>query len=346
MGKARGVRNDEDHVRCRGKPALKTVRALALVGVLGVATIAAGAYLRDAATWIAGSETVSSEEPPAQARLVSDFSGFAGSEFNARRLVAGLLQGNEITLVARAAGGRPGATTRFTPPTRPMDYSSIHVALLLAREQLARLGIARPTPAQIKAVLAGGGVAGRVEDRASTPVLLPGLLQMRAGGMSWARIADTMGVTLALPLNGGYAAVAPVPMNSVPAAAAHGSRAAVPAAAGADAQAPWSASMSGAAPISSASITTSAGGGPTSRAEISRPQPAPRTARAGRAREPLRSKSQVIAAGEDAAKKETATLHSPDGTQGAPVRTPAAATSAADAVAAEPAPSANGRLVN
>lgn len=320
---------------------MKTARVMALVGILGVATIAAGAYLGNAVTWVAGSETVSGEEPLAQARLVDEFSGFAGSEFNARRLVAGLRQGNEIALVARSAGGRPGATTRFTPPTLPMDYGSIRVALVLAREQLARLGIPRPTPGQIKAVLAGGGIAGRVEGRASTPYLLPGVLQMRAGGMSWPRIADTMGVALAPPLNGGHAAGAPVATNSEPPAAARGSRAAVPAA-GADAPALRSASGSKAPPISSASITTSAGDGPTSRADISRPQPAPRTTRAGRAREPLRSMAPVMATADGTAKKETVTLRAPDGTQGAPVTAPAASTSAAAAVAAEPVTSTGG----
>jgi hypothetical protein len=320
---------------------LKTGRALLLIGALGAASIAAGVYRWHAATPVAGGEAVSREEPRAQARLVRDFSGFAGSEINARSLVAGLRHGNEITLVPRAAGGRSGTATRFTPPTRPMDYSSIRVALVLAKEQLARLGVTRPTPTQIKAVLVGGGIAGRVGDRSSTPFLLPGVLQMRAGGMSWARIADTMGVTLAQPQNGAHAADAAVPMNSARPAAVSGSQGAMPAAATrADAPAPRSALVARAAPISSASITTSSAGGPTTRAEISRSAPVARRAKGEPAPEPRRSRTRAMAAADDgAAKKETAPMRRPDSTQDEGVGTAGASTSAAAAVPAEPVPS-------
>jgi hypothetical protein len=76
-----------------------------------------------------------------------------------------------------------------------MDYGSVRTSLMLAREQLAQLGIKQPTPAQIKAVLAGGAVTSRSTAR-TTPVLLPGVLQMRAHGMEWNKIADSMGVKL------------------------------------------------------------------------------------------------------------------------------------------------------
>ncbi|MGH8633087.1 MAG: hypothetical protein ACRET7_03035, partial [Burkholderiales bacterium] len=134
---------------------------------------------------------------------------------NARSLVAGLRQGNEITLTAPAAGGQPGTATRFTPPTRPMDYGNVRIALALAREQLAQLGVDRPTPTQIKVALAGGGVASHVSGRATAPVLLPGVLQMRAGGMGWAKIADTMGFRLGPAMSGKThnAAFAPPPAS-------------------------------------------------------------------------------------------------------------------------------------
>jgi hypothetical protein len=110
-----------------------------------------------------------------------------------------LRQGGEINL---AAGGRAGPATQFTPPTRPMDYGNVRIALVLAREQLAQFGINRPNPAQLKAVLVGGGVASRTNERVATPVLLPGVLQMRAGGMGWQPIASSMGITLAQVMNG------------------------------------------------------------------------------------------------------------------------------------------------
>jgi len=144
---------------------------------------------------------VSSAEPQAQSRLVADFSDFAGSDPNARSVVVGLRQGSEIALAT--VSGRAGPAMQFTPPTRPMDYGNIRIALVLAREQLAQFGIARPNPAQLKAALVGGGVASRTNERVATPVLLPGVLQMRAGGMGWQAIASSMGITLAQAMNGG-----------------------------------------------------------------------------------------------------------------------------------------------
>jgi hypothetical protein len=158
--------------------------------------------------------TAAIEEP--QARIVSEFSDFAGSEANARSLVAGLRQGSEITLTLLAKGGKPGAAARFTPPTRPLDYGDVLISLTLARGQLAQLGIDRPTPTQIKAVLAGGGVATRVSGQATTPFLLPGVLQQRASGIGWAKIADSMGVMLRPAMNGNAhpAAYTPPPISS------------------------------------------------------------------------------------------------------------------------------------
>jgi len=174
-----------------------------------------GAQLRAPAA--AGSAT--SAEPQAESRVVASFTDFAGSEANARSLVAGLRQGGEITLTAPGPSGKAATSTRFALPTRPMDYGSVRTSLTLAREQLAQLGISQPTPVQIKAVLAGGAVTSRSAAR-TTPVLLPGVLQMRAHGMGWHRIADSMGVKLDDARDG---------RKSSPVAAARG---AVPAASG------------------------------------------------------------------------------------------------------------------
>jgi hypothetical protein len=179
---------------------MKRTPLLILSGVLCIGGIAAGVQFKDAAVSVAEGYAAAIEQP--QTRIISAFSDFAGSETNARSLVAGLRQAGEVTLTAPAKGGQAGATTRFTPPTRPLDYSEIRVSLTLARAQLAQLGIDRPTPVQIKAVLAGGGVATRVSGQSTTPFLLPGVLQLRAGGMGWAKIAEATGVTLGTALNG------------------------------------------------------------------------------------------------------------------------------------------------
>lgn len=180
---------------------MKSAYAVVLGVLFCVGAIATGMRTRDAAVPATESRAVSSAEPQAQSRLVADFSDFAGSDPNARSVVAGLRQGSEIALAT--VSGRAGPAMQFTPPTRPMDYGNIRIALVLAREQLAQFGIARPNPAQLKAALVGGGVASRTNERVATPVLLPGVLQMRAGGMGWQAIASSMGITLAQAMNGG-----------------------------------------------------------------------------------------------------------------------------------------------
>ena len=252
---------------------MKTVSVLVLSGVLCAGGIAAGVQLKDAATSVTEGYTAAFAEPRAQALIISSFSDFAGSEANARSLVAGLRQGSEITLTVPASGGQPGTTTRFTPPTRPLDYSDVRISLALAREQLAQLGIAQPTPSQIRAVLAGGGVATRVNGRATTPFLLPGVLQLRAGGIGWAKIADAMGVKLGSAVSGN----------------AHPATFTTP-------------------PISSVSITTTAAACAGSAATARRAAPARRSARGAPEPKIRRSAARIVAAAEGVATAGNVTM--------------------------------------
>ena len=255
---------------------MKLGSVLVLSGVLCAGGIAAGVQLKDAATSVTGEYTAAIEE--LQAPIISEFSELAGSEANARSLVAGLRQGSEITLTLPANGGQPGAATRFTPPTRPLDYGDVRISLALARGQLAQLGIDRPTPAQIKAVLAGGGVATRVSGQATTPYLLPGVLQLRAGGIGWAKIADTMGVMLGPAMNGDAHAAAFTPP-----------------------------------PISSAWITTSVAVATRNAAVARQSAPARRSASSGPEPEIRRSGASIMAAAQGVAKAGHGTIPVRDG---------------------------------
>jgi hypothetical protein len=146
----------------------------------------------------------------AEARIVHSFAGWAGSEENARSLVAGLRQGNEVTLTDPAANGGGVA---FTPPTRPMGYGNVRISLALAQEQLAQAGISQPTPDQLRAALMGGTVTngtGATEFR--------GVLQMRADGMGWGQIANSMGVKLGHVMSGRAGQSVPASAAGVPAA--------------------------------------------------------------------------------------------------------------------------------
>jgi hypothetical protein len=255
---------------------MKSTYAVVLGILFCIGTITAGIRTRDAAAPALESGAVSSAEPQAQSRLVADFSTFAGSDANARSLVKGLRQGSEINL---AAGARAGPATQFTPPTRPMDFGNVRIALVLAREQLAQFGITRPNPAQLKAVLIGGGVASRTNERVATPVLLPGVLQMRAGGMGWQPIASKMGVTLAQAMNGSD-------QREEPGAAPQD-------------------------PIASASITTSSAGAPRTLPTMKPIVAFPRSARVDPGPENLRTRGNVLAAVDGPPRGDTITEPAP-----------------------------------
>lgn len=206
-----------------------------LAGVLSAWSIAAGAQTQEPvnppATTTTTTTTATTSAPvkilggggsPAETRIVNSFSAWAGSEDNARSLVTGLRQGSEITLTTPTSSGLPGSGTpapgaattgtasssgiSFTPPTRPMGYGNVRIALSLAREQLAQSGITQPTPAQLEAALMGGttttGTATGTGGAATTTASFPGVLQMRADGMGWGRIANSMGVKLGHVMSG------------------------------------------------------------------------------------------------------------------------------------------------
>ena len=123
-----------------------------------------------------------------ESQLVSHYSTFAGSPANAQSLVTGLRDGTSITLVSTDP---TVSSATFTPATGKLGYGNINVALSLARADLARQGIANPTPAQLAAAMNGGAVV-----TALGPVSLSGVLAQRAAGMGWGQIANQMGVSL------------------------------------------------------------------------------------------------------------------------------------------------------
>ena len=128
-------------------------------------------------------------------KIASEFSIFAGSQDNARSLVTGLRQGSEVTLTNDGPAGG-GAT--FTPPTRPMGDGNVRISMALAQEQLIRAGVTQPTAEQLNASLVGGTVtsdSGRTTE-------LQGVLQMRAQGMGWGQIANSMGTKLGHVMSG------------------------------------------------------------------------------------------------------------------------------------------------
>lgn len=130
-------------------------------------------------------------------KLTNEFSGWAGSTENSAELVNGLRTGSPITLTSPGERGHPPTATTFSPPTKPMGYGNVRIALSLAQARLASQGITNPTPQQLQAALVGS-------PRSSTP----GILEMRSSGMGWGKIANSEGVKLGAVMSGKQA-VAP-----------------------------------------------------------------------------------------------------------------------------------------
>lgn len=137
-------------------------------------------------------------------RLIASYAGFAGSEANAAALVDGLRSGSSIMLTAsNTTSSEAGATTRvnavtFMPPTKPMGYGNVRIALSLAQAQLAAQGISQPTPQQLQVALTG---TGSTTAAGTAAVETPGVLQLRAQGLGWGRVADSLGFKLGAVMN-------------------------------------------------------------------------------------------------------------------------------------------------
>lgn len=133
-----------------------------------------------------------------ESKLVSSFTPMAGSTENSTSLIKGLRSGTPIVLTSPSATpGAPPSTVTFTSPTRPMGYGNIRIALSLARTQLASQGITQPTPEQLQGALMGSSTGS-----AGSTTTSQGILQMRASGMGWGQIANSMGVKLGTVMSG------------------------------------------------------------------------------------------------------------------------------------------------
>lgn len=133
------------------------------------------------------------EPSRAAERLSTTFEPLAGSEENARSLVTGLREGNEITLTTTVDGE---VTTRtFQPAVSGQGYGNVHLSLALAEEQLRQAGITTPTASQLEAALNGGSITVGTGAEAQT-MELPGVLALRAEGQGWGQIARQLDVRL------------------------------------------------------------------------------------------------------------------------------------------------------
>jgi|GEM_PF-405287 len=119
------------------------------------------------------------------------YARFAGSQENAEALVAGLRSGGEITLASPGIDPDTIMETSFVPVTGAMSFGEANLSLALAEAQLAAMGIVEPTAEEIAWALNGGSLVGTDGE-----LVFDGVLQMRADGMGWGRIAQELDMHL------------------------------------------------------------------------------------------------------------------------------------------------------
>jgi hypothetical protein len=124
---------------------------------------------------------------PSALRIASAFVKLAGSEDNILALVCALHEGVPVHLVSPIDPGSDFVPEIVVvePPTGEMPWNDVKMALMLARDALQRYGIVQPALVQLHAVLLGGDIA----TPNGTTVTMRGVLQMRADGINWGRIA-------------------------------------------------------------------------------------------------------------------------------------------------------------
>ena len=129
-------------------------------------------------------------EAPVNSNLVAEFAALSGSTANAEALVSGLRDGKTIELVSIQPDGTR-IVTPVEPGTKPMGWGNVFVALALTQQSLAQQGITSPTDEQLGAALTGGTITVNGQT-----VQLRGALALRASGMGWGQIAQSLGVKL------------------------------------------------------------------------------------------------------------------------------------------------------
>lgn len=138
--------------------------------------------------------TLSPGQTKVAGKFAAPFAAMAGSQDNAVALATALRTGTPVTLTHTATvdGAATTTTTTFTPPTKPMGWGNVSHSLALAQFALAQQGITSPSGDQLQAALTGGDIT----TADGTTVTLAGVLQQRADGMGWGKIAQSYGTTM------------------------------------------------------------------------------------------------------------------------------------------------------
>jgi len=175
----------------------RIARHCAALIALAFSTLAVGETTDPSGT--APATTSDTTTSPGQTRVAgkfaSPFATLAGSRENAVALATALRTGSPATLTYTSVGPKGTTITKtitITPPTKPMGWGNVSHSLALAQFALSQQGISNPTGPQLQAALNGGTFT--TADGKS--VTMAGVLQQRADGMGWGKIAQTYGTTM------------------------------------------------------------------------------------------------------------------------------------------------------
>jgi len=181
------------------KPVMHFRATMIALAVAGMAAGQTEGAIKDSTTTTASSTaTTTTLTSPGQVRVANKFAApfttMAGSTENAVALATALRTGTPVTLTYTTTvdGVTTTTMTTFTPPTKPMGWGNVSHSLALAQFALNQQGIANPTGAQLQAALTGGDIT----TNDGKTVTLAGVLQQRADGMGWGKIAQSYGTTV------------------------------------------------------------------------------------------------------------------------------------------------------
>jgi hypothetical protein len=171
------------------------MRRCAVMVALALCANAAAQTTDDSSTTSSATTPATTGQTLVAGKVAHPFVTVAGSQENAVALANALRTGTGATLTYTStdANGQPTATTAtITPPTKPMGWGNVSLALALAQFALNKAGITNPTGAELQAALQGGSIT----TADGKTVVLTGVLQQRADGMGWGRIAQSYGTTM------------------------------------------------------------------------------------------------------------------------------------------------------
>ncbi len=162
-----------------------TKKATVLAVVSACALLALPVLAQTATTTTTSTAASSSTQAVPTAKLVEEYTDLAGSEKSAKSLVTGLRTDSKITLEPIAKGDK---TITFESPTGKLGNGEIDIALAIAQKTLS--GDKSVTNQDLYKALM---------DQKT------GVLQMRADGMGWGQIANTLGFRLGEVMRAGKA---------------------------------------------------------------------------------------------------------------------------------------------